>query len=800
MVLRKCIQTNLKMKHLYLLFFFFSASVFSQSVPFDPQISKGELFEYSQYAVMGIKDFSIEGLLLEKDIDYKEVNSDNLNLGFTSANYWVKFKLENSSNDKLIYYLETARPITDKANLFVVGKDAIEEFKSGDQIPFSERQVQHSATIFKLVLEPNSIQDIYMEFGSDGETINIPLHLFTESEFWIKNYKQQLFFGLFYGLLLLAGIVYSFFYTSLKEKTFLYYGCYVFSIALLQGALDGFIFEFVFFKSGYLNSRIVLVLALFSNFFLLKYFECFLKVDINLNRFKRFYNAIYLVLVLLFIMVFMSSKTLELVYPLSNINGLVSLILILGTIFTMRYKNMPIDGYFLIGVFFLVGGLFTFVMTNLSVLPYNFYTLNSVKFGSGLEVVFLSLSMTNLLKKLREDNEVSQELALVKSQEISHLKTFFMSNMSHELRTPINAIMGIAETELNTNIDTKTRQHYEIIKSASLSLLSNVNDILDFEKIEQDKLRLETELFNPSIAIQEISNNWKFEAERKGLTYEFDMDKEIPTLVQSDSERFIQIINNILSNAVKFTVSGHVSFKMKCFAQPNDVNRFSLQVSDTGIGMTSETKKYIFDSFSQMKNNHKRKFGGIGLGLTIVKRLVSLFDGEITIESELDKGTHVYIDLPLQVVSIDVLNEQLISVPAEVTTQIKVLVVEDNRLNQMVIKKLLNTYGNISLSIAENGAEAIKRLQQKQYDLILMDLQMPIMDGYEATALIRSGSFGPMIQAIPIIAVTADVMQETKDKVINIGMNDYMSKPINKELLFKKISHCVNNKSNLKIA
>jgi signal transduction histidine kinase len=180
---------------------------------------------------------------------------------------------------------------------------------------------------------------------------------------------------------------------------------------------------------------------------------------------------------------------------------------------------------------------------------------------------------------LRVEKETSQAEALQKSQEISQLKTFFMSNMSHELRTPINAIMVIAEIQLEDQQNNEQRKQFEIIKNASLSLLSHVNDILDFEKIEKNEILLKNEEFNPSIVLHQISNNWKTEAEAKGLYYEFDMDYDIPTRVTGDSERFVQIINNVLGNAVKFTNAGGISFKLRCNLQPNDIYRFSINVT-----------------------------------------------------------------------------------------------------------------------------------------------------------------------------------------------------------------------------
>ena len=753
---------------------------------FNPKTSKGELYEYASYINVKDKKLSINDIIASKNLHFDPIKSDNLSLGFTSSNYWVSFSLENSTSNNNTYYLETARPVTDLANLYVVTKDSIIKYQSGDQIPFDQRQVAHRSTVFKLQLEPNTVKDFYLELSSDGETINIPLNLYTETEFLIANYKQQLFLGLFYGILFLAGIVYLFFYSSLSNKTFLYYSCYVLSIALMQGALDGLIYQYIFTEAGYFNSKAVLITALLSNLFLLKYCEHFLNIEKHLKVIKKIFNGIYIAIAVLFVMTLVSPITMEFVYPISNLNGLISLILILVAVFSLKLKNVKVDPFFSVGIFFLVIGLLGFVMNNLSLLPNNFYTLNSAKFGSGLEVIFLSLSMTNLIKKLRKEKESSQELALTRTKEISELKSYFMSNMSHELRTPINAILGIVQSSIDDK-NSDIKDQYQTIKNASLSLLSNVNDILDFEKIESNQLRLNTNQFNPKTLITDISDNWRVEANKKGLNYVFDIDTEIPEMVEGDAERFIQIINNVLSNAVKFTLEGEVIFKLKCSCQPNGFNRFSIQISDTGIGMTKEVQQNVFDSFNQMRNNHKRQFGGIGLGLNIVKNLVTLFEGTISIESEINKGTSVYIDIPLKV----------IEARAEIETKtdenqekdIQILVVEDNRLNQMVMKKLLSANLRFNYTIVENGQEALNELNTKAYDLVLMDLQMPIMDGYEATKAIREGKINAFNKDIAIIAVTADAMPKTKDRVLEIGMNDYMTKPIDKNELFNKINH-----------
>ncbi|WP_452597429.1 7TM diverse intracellular signaling domain-containing protein [Pontimicrobium sp. MEBiC01747] len=755
----------------------------AQNVAFNPEGSKGELYEYASFFKTS-KVLTIQDVIGNPNLKFNTIDSNNQSVGFTTDSYWIHFVLENSSLEPKTYYLKTARPITDIATLFQVKDSNIQVFKSGDQIPFSKRQVKHRQTIFKFTIPKQVKQQFYLHLKSDGETLNLPLNLYTEDAFWKENYSQQLFLGVFYGLLFLAVLVYFFFYTSLSKKTFLYYSIYVLSIAFLQSALDGFLFQYVFSNGGYFNDRIVLITALFSNFFLLKYCEHFLKIKTRTTIIHYGFKLIYSIIIILGILLFINDKTKALVYPISNVNGLLSLILILGVLFYMRYKRIQIDTFFSIGIFFLVIGLLGFVMNNLSLLPNNFIILNSAKFGIGLEVVFLSLSMTNLIRDLRLEKEESQKLALNKSEEVSELKSFFMSNMSHELRTPINAIMGIADDQLDKNKDEESYKNFEIIKQASISLLSNINDILDFEKIEKGQLKLRMQPFNPRNAIKQISDNWKIAAKRKGLQYILNVSENIPKSVMGDGERFTQIINNILSNAVKFTVYGKIEFTVICTYKENNTHHFTLQVIDTGVGISDDKKNRLFDSFAQMRLNNTRRFGGIGLGLSIVKHLVELFKGNIVIDSNEGFGTKVTIDFNLE----EFIDENKNKYEKNnVNTVCKVLVVEDNVMNQLIIKRILKSSKLVEITVASNGKKALEVLKKETFDIILMDLQMPIMDGYEAASVIRNSSISTISKDIPIIAVTADTTEFARDKVFNIGMNDYITKPINKALLLNKI-------------
>ncbi|WP_299249019.1 hybrid sensor histidine kinase/response regulator [uncultured Lacinutrix sp.] len=772
---------------------------FAQNVAYNPNKSKGKLYEYAQLAKAENGDININSILEdESNLEFTTLTSENQSVGFSTDNYWLTFDLENSSNTPEIYYLQTARPVTDVANLFqVANKNNITEFKSGDAIAFSERQVEHRKTIFKIELPKNSTQQFYLHLRSDGETLNLPLVLHTESQFWKSNYTEQLFLGFFYGLLFLATVVYLFFYTSLSNKTFLYYSIYVFSIALLQSALDGLIFQYLLPSAGFINDRAVLITALFSNFFLLKYCEYFLKVESISKTIKIAFKILYGIIIVLGVLLFINNETKAMVYPMSNVNGLMSLILILVTLFYSRYKDHKIDTFFSAGIFFLVIGLMGFVMNNLSLLPNNFVTLNSAKFGITFEVIFLSLSMTNLIKDLRLEKEESQMLALSKSEEVSELKSYFMSNISHELRTPINAIMGIAEDELDRRLDPESKKNFEVIKHASLSLLSNINDILDFEKIEKGELKLRKEVFNPKEVVTQISKNWQRTAESKGLKYTLSISDSIPYKIEGDVERFTQVVNNVLSNAVKFTAYGKIDCAIKATEKENGLSEIIVNILDTGVGISTDKKLNVFNSFGQMRLNDKRSFGGVGLGLSIVKYLIDLFGGTITIDSDEGRGTNVLMKMEFKIIE-QVNTKFKDSIAGVDINALKVLVVEDNLMNQMIMRKMLNNLSITDYKLAANGKEALYLLENNAFDIILMDLQMPIMDGYETTVIIRNNPPGNINKNIPIIAVTADATDTARQKVMDVGMNDYITKPVNRELLSRKINE--HNKNVLKIA
>lgn len=720
------------------------------------------------------------------------IPKENTDFGFTSNHFWVTFQLKNTSETYKDYYFETARPITDLAELFVINKNnKVTKYISGDSIPYAQRSFDLRKTIFKIHLEPKETKSYYLHVKSDGEQLSLPLVLHNDESLLEQSSFEQFIFGFFYGILMIAGILYLFFFFAMKDRTFFYYSMYVLFIGLLQFSVDGYFYKFVTPQSGWLSLHAVILFATIANFFLGRYAQVYLKIKQYSKAVNFAFYVLYFLDAILFVALLIAPKTLEYSYPIANLLGLVLLLLIITSQVMIFAKTKTIDKLFATGIFFLISGFVVFILKNFSILPQTFLTENGSKLGTGMEVIFLSLSMANLIRSLKKEREELQTLALQRSEEMNELKSYFLSNISHELRTPLNAIMSLTDVIANESDASKVKSNCEIIKYSSQSLLSSVNDILDFSKIEKEELKLEFAPFEPIKILDQIKNNATSVAKDKGVNIKYTIENEVPLYVNGDATRFGQIANNIINNALKFTNEGDVKININWKKTSGNQIKLELKVTDTGVGIPKEKMNSIFDSFSQESINNKRKFGGLGLGLFIVKNLVDLHKGTVDIKSQQGLGTICTIDLFYDLAPTE--NKTIAIIPTE-DYDLKgkrILVVEDNAMNQMVIKMITKKWLNTVVEFANNGEEGVDQLKNNPFDIVLMDLQMPVMDGYEATIAIRKGEAGENNKNIPIIAVTADVMESTKERVMEIGMNKYLSKPVNKDVLFENIKALV---------
>ncbi len=387
-----------------------------------------------------------------------------------------------------------------------------------------------------------------------------------------------------------------------------------------------------------------------------------------------------------------------------------------------------------------------------------------------------------LATDIAEEAKLKAETAFILAENAVKAKQQFLSNMSHEIRTPMNAIIGFTKVILKTKLTSKQKEYLTAIKLSGDSLIVLINDILDLAKVDAGKMTFEQIPFKIALSISSMLHLFDTKFKEKNLTLIKEYDSRIPEVLLGDPVRLHQIILNLVSNAIKFTSQGEIKVKVGLVSEDNQKAKIEFSVKDTGIGIEEDKIKRIFENFQQASSGTSRLYGGTGLGLAIVKQLVETQGGTINVVSKLNIGSTFSFTLDFFKTN-TVIEDEINNFEKDVEIRnIKVLVVEDIALNQLLMKTLLDDFGFIR-EIAANGKIAIEKLQERSYDIILMDLQMPVMNGFECTSYIRN----VMNSKIPIIALTADVTTVDVAKCKAVGMNDYIAKPVDEKLLYNKI-------------
>nr|WP_294897142.1 PAS domain S-box protein [uncultured Pedobacter sp.] len=412
--------------------------------------------------------------------------------------------------------------------------------------------------------------------------------------------------------------------------------------------------------------------------------------------------------------------------------------------------------------------------------------------------IWLSVANTSIYNKATNQytqieiiNDITQrkqtELQLLASREstlqLSKAKESFVSIMSHEIRTPLNAVIGLSNILYDEEKLPSQEDSINLLKFSADNLLNLINDILDFNKIEVGKMELENKRLDIRTLLKDIVDSMRFKIEGKPIKLDYSIDSNIPELVRGDKTRLYQILVNLINNAIKFTQEGSV--KVIIELNPNSTNKISLnfKVIDTGIGIPADKLGAIFEPFTQAESNTSRKYGGSGLGLSITKKLVNLFGGDISVKSELGVGTEFSFELKFNKFEGPL---DMVETKENIVLTGKILVVDDNEINTLLAQRVLSKFG-LTIVTANRGIEAIELLKSKDFDLVLMDIHMPDLNGYETTDKLRAID-DEYYQKLPIIALTASVLEDGLDEIEKSGMTDFQLKPYNPDELVKKIA------------
>ncbi|MDP3467425.1 MAG: ATP-binding protein [Daejeonella sp.] len=425
----------------------------------------------------------------------------------------------------------------------------------------------------------------------------------------------------------------------------------------------------------------------------------------------------------------------------------------------------------------------------IAVMMFNFFQLIFINYHF---ITGFYLALSQLEEARKDEKELNEQLreAISMAENSSKAKSDFLSTMSHELRTPLNSVIGMSYVLLADNPREDQAGNLKVLHFSAESLLALINDILDFNKLDYGKIEMEKVGFYPAELLGRIHSGLKYQADEKGLSFSLNLDDKLKEIaVIGDPTRLLQILFNLVGNAIKFTSKGEIGLSVQLIDSDNEYVTLAFTVMDTGIGISAEQKKIIFEPFTQASSNITRKFGGSGLGLAITKQLLEIHGSHIELKSEVGEGTTFKFEIRYKCAgSAEITVNSLLEanvLASEDITWLNVLVAEDNAMNILLMKKLLASW-NVKAEFAPNGLEAYEMAKEKFYDIILMDIHMPVMDGYESTKKIIA-FYADKPEAPYLIALTASVANDIYNKIKLAGLNDYVSKPFNPTELKSKL-------------
>lgn len=715
-----------------------------------------------------------------------------LNAGYSRSVFWLRVDLDyrpRSLGGQQPWLLELAYPPLDHLELYLPDGQGGYRLaqRTGDALPFASREIKQNNYLFSLNLQPNQPQRLYLRLQSQG-SIQAPLALWSPQAYLEEQPGRIYVLGIIYGVLLVMLIYNLFIFLSVRDTSYLYYILYIASFGLYQISVNGAGIEFFWPDSPWWANAATPFLIGSAALFGCQFARSFLHTAEHSPWMDR--TLLGLMAMGGLVMVLSLAASYGVALRLATSLALIFTVVIFTAGVLAWLRGMRVARYFIFAwTTFLIGGAINTLMV-LGYLPNIFLTMYASKIGSALEVGLLSLALADRINAMKEERtrilqEAGRKLEAL-NQELANsnrLKDEFLATVTHELRTPMNGVIGSLELMQTVRLDVELEQYQKTAASSARDMMRLVNDILAMTELQAGKLYPRRETFSLRGLFDSLRAQFAPRAEEKGLSFTLELDESLPDMLEGDAGKLAQALGYLLDNAIKFTHHGGVTLRVARENASGDDLALRIEVEDTGIGFQTPADGSLYRRFRQIDGSMTREYGGLGIGLALARQLVELLGGELSHESEPGQGSRFRLDVqltrpaqpPLQVAPPRRAAGQAQRRPEQCT----VLVVEDNAINQLVTRGMLLKLG-YRVRTADNGAEALELLRRESVDGVLMDCQMPVMDGFATCRALRGM---PTCADLPVLAITAHSHTGDRERCLAAGMSDYLAKPVKFEEL-----------------